>query len=124
VKDALHVYNEVADVRIREAALAFIVDEAVQSRDAKETGEIPIGVDDGETTEIRCAGGPGPRAVRWPDLISRDTAFAQEMVDREWRRDGSYWVGEWHTRSFGRPVPSELDQRTYRASPVRQFLVQ
>ncbi len=115
--DALHAVrnNEVADISIREGAFAFIVDEAIRSRDGKETGGILIGVDEGTTTEIRCAGGPGPRAIRRPDLISRDTAFAQRIVDREWWRDGSDWVGEWHTHIFGRPVPSELDQRTYRS---------
>jgi hypothetical protein len=29
------------------------------------------------------------------------------------KRDGSDWIGEWHTHTVGRPLPSKLDRRTY-----------
>lgn len=106
--------SELVDVRIRTKALDFIVDEAGRSRDGKETGGILIGVDDGDIAEIRRAGGPGPRAIRHADLFSCDTAFAQKLVDEEWLREGSDWIGEWHTHTAGRPLPSKRDRRTYR----------
>jgi integrative and conjugative element protein (TIGR02256 family) len=105
--------TELADIRIWESALPYVVDEAGRSRDGKETGGILIGMDDGDTVDIRYAAGPGPSAIRRFDLISRDTVFSQQFVNREWRRDGSDWIGEWHTHTVGRPVPSKLDRRTY-----------
>jgi integrative and conjugative element protein (TIGR02256 family) len=114
--------NELANVLIRTDVLDFILDEAESSRDGKETGGILIGTDYDDVAEIRRAGGPGPRAVRRADLFSRDTTFAQKLVDEEWQHDGSDWIGEWHTHTRGRPFPSERDRRTYRRFIVAEDL--
>lgn len=101
------------EVLIRPVVLKFIAAESARHEDGRETGGILIGVDDGKFAEIRCAGGPGPKAIRRPHFLSRDSAFAQQLVDEEWLREGSNWIGEWHTHNFGRPLPSSLDCSTY-----------
>lgn len=103
------------EVLIRPGVLKFIAAESARYKDGWETGGILIGMDDGKFAEIRCAGGPGPKAIRRSHFLSRDSAFAQHLVDEEWLREGSDWIGEWHTHDFGRPLPSSLDHTTYRA---------
>jgi integrative and conjugative element protein (TIGR02256 family) len=102
-----------AVLRISTRTMRFIHDNARQSRDGLETGGVLIGHDRGELVEVTWAGGPGPQAQRRRDLLHRDTAHAQEIVDARWRIDGSDWIGEWHTHMSGLPLPSRRDVLTY-----------
>lgn len=95
--------------------------------DGCETGGILLGHehDDG-TIAVRHAGGPGQGAVRTPSFFLRDRAHAQQLADDAYQRDGSIWVGDWHSHPRTPPVPSDLDLTTYRqllADPDLRFAV-
>lgn len=92
-----------------------MLNEAAGSDMALETGGILLGHDDGAaaTTRLTQAGGPGPLAVHRPRYFLRDLDHAQRLAEESWQRDGSQWVGEWHTHPLGIPVPSQLDVHSY-----------
>jgi integrative and conjugative element protein (TIGR02256 family) len=97
---------DVADVIAREAR---------GSADGTETGGIVLGHDrDGELV-VTIVGGPGPAALRTPNLFKRDLAHAQALADDAYDRDGSVWIGEWHTHPAGPAAPSAVDLNTYAA---------
>jgi integrative and conjugative element protein (TIGR02256 family) len=101
-------------VLIRGSAAATILGEAVRSRDGYETGGILLGhLHNGGTAEIRHAGDPGLVAVRQPTFFLRDLDHAQRLAEKAFTRDGSIWIGEWHTHPAAAPVPSDRDLDTY-----------
>ena len=102
------------EVLVKQEVLSTILSESTKSRDGNETGGILIGVDSNNHVEFLRAGGPGPGAIRRPDLFCRDTVFSQEIVDDEWSSTGSDWIGEWHTHTVGSPIPSQRDRLLYR----------
>ncbi len=59
------------------------------------------------------AGDPGPNADRRPDGFVRDLDHARRLGDIAYERDGSVWVGEWHTHPGGPLTPSPTDLGTY-----------
>lgn len=91
----------------------FIGREAYRSLDGCETGGILLGLDDGRTVSILEAGGPGPNATRGPKRFLRDLDHAQLLAASAWAKDGSQWIGEWHTHPGGKPIPSEIDLCSY-----------
>lgn len=99
--------------RLGSRAAAVIEAEAPRSRDGYETGGILLGRIEGDVADVRDAGRPGPRAVRKPRFFLRDLENAQRLADLSFQRDGSVWIGEWHTHTAGEPVPSNLDLHTY-----------
>jgi integrative and conjugative element protein (TIGR02256 family) len=111
--------------RLYESAAATILGEAVRSRDGYETGGILLGrLDADGTAEIRHAGDPGPVAVRRSNFFLRDLDHAQRLAERAFTRDGSVWVGDWHTHIAAAPVPSDRDLDTCArllADPDLQF---
>jgi integrative and conjugative element protein (TIGR02256 family) len=88
---------------------------ATASVDGRETGGILLGHDPSSTglPEITAAGDPGPRAVRSAHGFLRDLDHASALADDAYDRDGSVWVGEWHTHPGGPPFPSPIDLSTY-----------
>jgi len=114
-------------VQLCEPAAATILRKAAQSRDGDETGGILLGhLRDGGTAEVRSAGGPGPSAVRRPTFFLRDLEHARRLAEEAFTRDGSIWIGEWHTHPDTAPVPSDRDQDTYArllADPELRFEV-
>lgn len=101
-------------VTLSERAAHAIVQESQASADGTETGGILLGHDSGnDCISVAVAGGPGPRAVRRSNRFSRDLAHAQALADTAYDRDGSVWIGEWHTHPKGPPEPSEIDLNTY-----------
>lgn len=97
------------------------------THDGRETGGILLGAlgPDG-TAHVRHAGDPGPAAVRTPVYFLRDRAHAQQLADTAFERDGSIWIGEWHTHPATEPVPSTRDIETYQmllADPELEFSV-
>ncbi len=100
-------------VKLRSAAARVIAEEAKASADGTETGGILLGQDHGETLVVTVAGDPGPNAQRACSRFKRDLAHAQVLADQAYERDGSVWIGEWHTHPRGPVEPSELDCRTY-----------
>jgi integrative and conjugative element protein (TIGR02256 family) len=103
-------------VRIRSDALRVIIAEAPASTDGRETGGILLGHDpapDGGI-EVTIAGDPGPAADRRPDGFTRDLGHARRLADQAYDRDGSVWLGEWHTHPTGPATPSSQDMSTYR----------
>jgi integrative and conjugative element protein (TIGR02256 family) len=87
--------------------------EAPTSVDGSETGGILLGHDLEDTITVTTAGDPGPRANRRPDGFLRDLAHARRLADDAYQRDGSVWVGEWHTHPSGPPTLSDIDIKTY-----------
>ena len=81
--------------------------------DGSETGGILLGYDSEDTIAVTTAGDPGPRANRRPDGFLRDLARARRLADEVYERDGSVWIGEWHTHTSGPPTPSDIDMKTY-----------
>jgi integrative and conjugative element protein (TIGR02256 family) len=114
-------------VRVSESALATIRYEATRSSDGNETGGILLGhVHPDGTAEVRHAGDPGPVAVRRPTFFLRDLHHAQQLAAEAFDRDGSVWIGEWHTHPTTAPIPSDRDLDTYArllADPDLQFHV-
>lgn len=100
-------------VTLAATAIESIATEARDSADGAETGGILLGHDrDGELL-VTEAGGPGPAAVRTPNRFLRDLAHARALADGAYGRDGSVWIGEWHTHPTGPSEPSAVDLRTY-----------
>ena len=93
--------------------MAAIYREAGRSRDGNETGGILLGHLHDGAAEIRTAGGPGPVAVRQPTFFLRDLDHARRLAGEAFARDGSVWIGEWHTHPTAAPVPSDRDLHTY-----------
>jgi integrative and conjugative element protein (TIGR02256 family) len=83
------------------------------SADGRETGGILLGHDDGVVITLTVAGDPGPLAARRADGFLRDLQHAQDLADEAYDRDGSVWVGEWHTHPTGPSTPSTRDVSTY-----------
>jgi integrative and conjugative element protein (TIGR02256 family) len=100
-------------VHLTAAAHAVISRECGRSQDGNETGGILLGHLHDAVAEIRVAGIPGPAAVRQPAFFLRDLGHAQQLAHDAFTRDGSIWVGEWHTHLAVAPVPSERDLATY-----------
>jgi integrative and conjugative element protein (TIGR02256 family) len=89
----------------------------VRAAPRTETGGILIGRDFGNgMLEVTVATPPGPRAVRWRHYFRRDTAFLQQVLDREVARtDGRVdYVGEWHVHRAIDAPPSWIDRRSLR----------
>lgn len=100
-------------VTLTTSAAESIAREARQSDDGAETGGILLGHDQEDDLLVTDAGGPGPAAVRTPNRFKRDLANAQALADDAYDRDGSVWIGEWHTHPKGPSEPSAVDLRTY-----------
>ena len=94
-------------------AAASIAAEAPASADGRETGGILLGHDLGRFFVVTIAGGPGPQARRRADCFLRDLGYARWLGDIAYDRDGSVWIGEWHTHPVGPPHPSPTDMATY-----------
>src|SRR4051812_24966041 len=82
-------------------AAATISAEAAASRDGRETGGILLGHDEGTQLYVTVAGDPGVGAVRSADRFLRDLEHARLLADAAYQRDGSVWIGEWHTHPTG-----------------------
>lgn len=97
------------------SVLQGMLSEAAAGGSALETGGILLGHDEEPegTTRLTGAGAPGPLAVREPRFFLRDLEHARMLAAKAWEHDRSQWVGEWHTHPLGRPVPSDLDLRSY-----------
>jgi integrative and conjugative element protein (TIGR02256 family) len=89
--------------------------EGALSGDGRETGGILLGHGGvgGSPVCVTSAGGPGPTAIRTRFSFSRDLEHARLLADEAYERDGSVWVGEWHTHPRGPASPSRRDLRTY-----------
>lgn len=104
----------IRQVQLSAAAAATVRCEAARSQDGNETGGILLGqLHGGGIAEVRCAGGPGPVAVRQPTFFLRDLDHAQHLADEAFTRDGCVWIGEWHTHPATAPTPSDRDLATY-----------
>lgn len=100
-------------IRLAPRAIDVIVTEAPKTADGREIGGILLGHDHGEQLEVTTAGGPGPDAIRETRRFLRDLAYSRALADRAYRRDGSVWIGEWHTHPDGCSEPSTIDLATY-----------
>ena len=86
---------------------------ARESRDGKETGGLVLGDDSAPRLELRSVLGSGPNAVRKADYFQRDLEFSRAGATEAFNRDGSQWVGEWHSHLNGQVEPSAADITTY-----------
>ena len=99
---------------ITESACGEIAALVAQSCDGKETGGALFGIDHTNgTLEVRHATAPGPKAERSPHHFRRDLLYTQERALEIFDRDGSQWIGEWHTHLNWRLSPSTRDLATY-----------
>lgn len=80
---------------------------------ATETGGILLGYHGAQTIEITAAGDAGPHARHTPTSFTRDLVHTQRLAADAWAREGSQWVGEWHTHPTGALAPSTTDLSTY-----------
>ena len=100
-------------VTLSESALLAINTEASASADGLETGGILLGHDLAVRMHVTVAGGPGPEATRRKTRFLRDLKYARSLADEAYDRDGSVWIGEWHTHPSGPAEPSPFDLSTY-----------
>lgn len=100
-------------ISITDSALSTIAVESRRSTDGLETGGILLGSESANAIQIRHAGDPGPNAHRAPQNFLRDLQHAQQLAQEAWTRDGSQWIGEWHTHPSGDLTPSDLDLHSY-----------
>lgn len=103
-------------VVVAEDAYRVLMIEARASRDGDETGGICLGKPAQASEaifEVTVAGTPGPGAKRSPSEFHRDLDHAQRLETNAFRRDGSVWIGEWHTHPRGPGRPSATDRETY-----------
>ncbi|MCG5435384.1 Mov34/MPN/PAD-1 family protein [Micromonospora foliorum] len=107
------VESPVQRVHLTPAAHTVFSRECGRSLDGNETGGILLGHLHEGVAEVRVAGDPGPTAVRQPDFFLRDLGHARQLAHDAFTRDGSIWIGEWHTHLAAAPVPSERDLATY-----------
>jgi integrative and conjugative element protein (TIGR02256 family) len=94
-------------------AATTIRKEARRSIDGNETGGLLLGHADEQTAWVQSAGDPGPAAVHRPNFFLRDLHHAQRLAADAFARDGSQWIGEWHTHPGAGPIPSARDLHTY-----------
>lgn len=85
-------------------------------RQGRETGGVLLGhqYPNGGLT-VTAAGDPGPGAVQTPVSFRRDPRHAEALADAAWQRDGSVWIGDWHTHPTGPSAPSDVDLGAYLA---------
>jgi len=100
-------------VTLDSEAAGALSTESTASADGSETGGILLGNDAGGSLHVSVAGGPGPNAKRSPRRFLRDLEHARALADDAYNRDGSVWIGEWHTHPTGPAAPSGLDLVTY-----------
>ena len=100
-------------VRLDSAAARQLVALAPLSADGNETGGLLLGTVADGVVIIREIGRPGPGALRTPARFTRDLDHARALAEAAYQRDGSVWVGEWHTHIGAPPVPSDVDLQTY-----------
>ncbi len=100
-------------VTLSERSRTDIGTEARASADGLETGGILLGHDLGTHLLVTVAGGPGPNATREKNRFLRDLDHARALADEAYDRDGSIWIGEWHTHLTGPAEPSAVDLTTY-----------
>lgn len=108
--------------RMTAESLLALATEAPRSTDGNETGGILLGHDTAQGLVVTVAGDPGPNAERAPDRFRRDLKHAQRLADEAYDRDGSVWIGEWHTHPTGPAVPSGVDLETYLSHLSREDL--
>jgi integrative and conjugative element protein (TIGR02256 family) len=108
--------ERIEQVVLAPAAALTIREEALRSADGNETGGLLLGhVEEQPTASawVRSAGDPGPAAVHRPAFFLRDLHHAQRLAAEAFARDGSEWIGEWHTHPGASPIPSARDLHTY-----------
>ncbi len=108
-------------------AYGQLLAESQLAADGNETGGILLGRDGGMGSGfvVRHSGDPGANAVRGPVYFQRDLEHARLLAEQAAERDGSVWIGEWHTHLLEMPIPSTADLVTYRAllaDPEIRFL--
>jgi integrative and conjugative element protein (TIGR02256 family) len=78
-----------------------------------ETGGILIGEysDRHDCAMVHQATGPTEDSVATRTRFRRGTAGLQKLLDRLWRRERRYYLGEWHFHPGAAPEPSGIDRR-------------
>ena len=78
-----------------------------------ETGGILIGEYNGQhdCAVVHQVTGPPADSAATRVRFRRGIAGLQQLLDRLWRRDGRYYLGEWHFHPGAAPEPSGVDDR-------------
>ena len=97
-------------LRIGEQAAARLLQFSVRS-DRKETGGILVGF---YTETLDCAvvttvSGPPADSQSTKTWFARGVRGLQRWLERLWRTEGDYYIGEWHAHPGAVPVPSLRD---------------
>lgn len=97
-------------LRVGEQAAARLLQFAVRS-DRKETGGILVGF---YTEALDCAvvtavSGPPADSQSTKTWFARGVRGLQRWLERLWRTEGDYYLGEWHAHPGSAPDPSPRD---------------
>lgn len=101
-------------VVVSAVAAAAIREETARAPREHETGGLLLGRRSGDDLLVTGAGDPGPNSEHGPRRFRRDLVHAQQLATEVWTRDGSEWIGEWHTHPRGPLHPSPFDVAVYR----------
>lgn len=97
-------------VRIDRRAIELIVAECVRSG-RRETGGILVGrySDDRRLALVQSASSPPPDTRAGGFWLLRGVRGLQSWLEGLWKKDGTYYLGEWHFHPFASPTPSRQD---------------
>lgn len=100
-------------IEVAESVFETLCAESRVSVDGRETGGIVLGHDFEWRIVVTSVGTPGSNADRQPDSFLRDLEHSRLLADEAFEREGSVWLGEWHTHPTGGVSPSPVDIDTY-----------
>jgi integrative and conjugative element protein (TIGR02256 family) len=90
-----------------------VINDEIKKCPIRETGGILIGYKSDNSIVVTNAIGPGPNAKHSFFNFKRDVKYCNEKLLQYFKESKGVltYLGEWHTHPFGRPIPSQQDDK-------------